>query len=53
MRDYKHFVYMVCSNSGTLYIGMTDSGHRLTAEVRIADPKLARRRKPRRSCDYR
>jgi putative endonuclease len=25
MREHEYFVYIVCSNSGTLYIGMTNS----------------------------
>src|SRR5437764_11767776 len=28
MREHEYFVYMVCSNSGTLYIGMTNSIYR-------------------------
>lgn len=28
MREHKYFVYIVCSNSGTLYIGMTNSIYR-------------------------
>ena len=32
MREYKYFVYIVCSNSGTLYIGMTNSIYRRALE---------------------
>jgi len=28
MRDHQYFVYIVCSRSGTLYIGMTNSIYR-------------------------
>ena len=28
MREHEYFVYIVCSNSGTLYIGMTNSIYR-------------------------
>jgi|SRR5579884_954222 putative endonuclease len=28
MREHKYFVYIVCSNSGTLYIGMTNCIYR-------------------------
>ena len=28
MREHKYFVYIMCSNSGTLYIGMTNSVYR-------------------------
>lgn len=28
MRNHEYFVYIVCSNSGTLYIGMTNSIYR-------------------------
>lgn len=28
MREHKYFVYIMCSNSGTLYIGMTNSIYR-------------------------
>ena len=32
MREHKYFVYIVCSNSGTLYIGMTNSIYRRALE---------------------
>ena len=32
MRWHKYFVYIVCSNSGTLYIGMTNSIYRRALE---------------------
>jgi predicted GIY-YIG superfamily endonuclease len=28
MRDHEYFVYIMCSGSGTLYIGMTNSIYR-------------------------
>jgi predicted GIY-YIG superfamily endonuclease len=28
MREHKYFVYIMCSNSGTLYIGITNSIYR-------------------------
>ena len=28
MKDHEYFVYIMCSNSGTLYIGMTNSVYR-------------------------
>src|SRR5205823_14525627 len=28
MREHEYFVYIVCSNSGTLYLGMTNSIYR-------------------------
>ena len=32
MKEHEYFVYIVCSNSGTLYIGMTNSIYRRTME---------------------
>ena len=32
MREHKYFVYIVCSNSGTLYIGTTNSIYRRALE---------------------
>ena len=32
MRDHQYFVYIVCSRSGTLYIGMTNSIYRRALE---------------------
>ena len=32
MKDYQYFVYIVCSRSGTLYIGMTNSIYRRALE---------------------
>ncbi len=32
MREHNYFVYIVCSNSGTLYIGMTNSIYRRALE---------------------
>ena len=32
MRDHEYFVYIVCSRSGTLYIGMTNSIYRRALE---------------------
>jgi putative endonuclease len=32
MRDHEYFVYIVCSRSGTLYIGMTNSIYRRTLQ---------------------
>src|SRR5271167_890750 len=32
MRDHKYFAYIVCSRSGTLYIGMTNSIYRRALE---------------------
>jgi putative endonuclease len=32
MQDHEYFVYIVCSRSGTLYIGMTNSIYRRTLE---------------------
>jgi len=32
MKEHQYFVYIVCSNSGTLYIGMTNSIYRRALE---------------------
>jgi len=32
MKDHEYFVYVVCSRSGTLYIGMTNSIYRRALE---------------------
>jgi putative endonuclease len=32
MTEHKYYVYIVCSNSGTLYIGMTNSIYRRVLE---------------------
>ena len=32
MKDHEYFVYIVCSRSGTLYIGMTNSIYRRTLQ---------------------
>jgi putative endonuclease len=32
MKEHEYFVYIVCSNSGTLYIGMTNSIYRRAFE---------------------
>jgi len=32
MKDHEYFVYIVCSRSGTLYIGMTNSMYRRALE---------------------
>jgi len=32
MKEHKYFVYIVCSSSGTLYIGMTNSIYRRALE---------------------
>jgi len=34
MREHEYFVYVMCSNSGTLYIGMTNSVYRRALEHR-------------------
>ena len=34
MKDHQYFVYIVCSRSGTLYIGMTNSIYRRALEHR-------------------
>ena len=34
MREHEYFVYIVCSNSGTLYIGMTNSIYRRALQHR-------------------
>ena len=34
MREHEYFVYIVCSNSGTLYIGMTHSIYRRALQHR-------------------
>jgi putative endonuclease len=37
MRDHNYFVYIVCSRSGTLYIGMTNSIYRRALQHKHRD----------------
>ena len=37
MKDHRYFVYIVCSRSGTLYIGMTNNIYRRVLEHRSGD----------------
>jgi len=37
MREHKYFVYIVCSNSGTLYIGMTNRIYRRALQHKQGD----------------
>ena len=37
MREHEYFVYIVCSNSGTLYIGMTNSVYRRALQHKRGD----------------
>ncbi len=39
VKDHKYFVYIVCSRSGTLYIGMTNSIYRRALEHKHRDIK--------------
>ena len=37
MKDHEYFVYIVCSRSGTLYVGMTNSIYRRALEHKRGD----------------
>jgi putative endonuclease len=37
MKEHRYFVYIVCSNSGTLYIGMTNDVYRRALQHKLGE----------------